>query len=344
MNQGTPGSISQHYVDAFNKGIQQQFQQEQSVTDALVMHDYQNSENAYADRIGAFGRPKRDTTRFADNPMTHAEFDRRQLNLVDFDDGVPIDPKDLKRVAENPTHAITMAMLAAFKREKDIFFFERLYGTSYTKKGGLKAIDYVTDGSTTSDGHVRVGGNSAGVTRPITSTTASGRNGRLVRGSLETEGITVGSRFNGFGDEMSTDPTGLTIAKLRGLRKVLLRLEAVKEDTMVPCLINSTQWENLLKEEPVINSDYATHGALVSGKVDHFLGYKFIHTELVPQVGGETRVTCILPESYTQQNGEVMGNIWELSGKKKIPYVYYKMCLGGTRMWGECTADIRCAE
>ena len=38
------------------------------------------------------------------------------------------------------------------------------------------------------------------------------------------------------------------------------------------------------------------------------------------------------------------GDVWRVPAKKNIPYVYFKLCAEASRMWGEVSGEIRCAE
>lgn len=73
-------------------------------------------------------------------------------------------------------------------------------------------------------------------------------------------------------------PTGLTKAKLLEAKEILDGNEA-DEEMMRFCIVTSKQVTELLNITEVASADYNTVKALAEGKVDTWLGYKFIRTE-----------------------------------------------------------------
>jgi len=342
---GTPSSIEAHYVNAFKAGIEQAFQQTESVFEPYLQKDSQKSEYQYWDRIGEAEDMVEDTTRYGDNPQSEIAHDRRRIGLRDFELGKPIDEKDLKRVAEDPMNAYTQALLASTKRKKDDFFLEQYFGTAYTGKSGGTSITYVKGVGDADSHNIVVGAASAGSSNPATATDTDGATSILAVGAAGTEGISVGGQFAGFGQTALTSASGLTIEKLKGLRTTMLQLEAMDQDAILNCFITAKQFEDLLNEDKIINSDYAVRKSLAEGQVTSFMGYRFIHSERLPLVGSERRCVVTLPKAYKMTIGaDTSADMWRLTGKKKIPYIYFKLCMGGSRMWGENSAEIRCAE
>ena len=341
----TPSSIETHFVNQFRDGISQAFQQTESVFEKYHERDTQKSEFQFWDRIGEADDMSEDTTRYGDNPMSEIEFDRRRIHINDFDLGKAIDEKDLKRVAEDPQNAYTQALVASTMRKKDDYFLDRVFDDAYTGKGGTTTIGFVK-GAGSEDGHnIVVGSQSNGSSNKVTATDTAGANSIAAIGAAATEGISVGSKFAGYGKSVLSDPSGLTLAKLKSLRTTMLQLEAMSQDTVLYCFITAKQFEDLLGIPEVINSDYAVKKSLAEGQVTSFMGYRFIHSERLPLAGSERRCLVTLPKAYKQVLGmETGGDMWRLTGKKKIPYIYFKLCIGGSRMWGENTAEIRCEE
>lgn len=342
---GTPESIETHYVNAFRDGIAQAFQQTESVFDPYVLRGRQKAEFDFSDRIGVAEDMTEDTTRYGDNPMSEIEHDRRRITLYDFELGKAIDEKDLKRVAEDPKNAYTQAMMASTKRKRDDFIIERYFGKAYTGKKGDTEINFVK-GTGDADSHnIVVGSISAGHSNPVTATDTNGSNSIVAVGAASTEGISVGGQFAGFNQTALTSSSGLTLAKLKGLRATMLRLEAIEQDTVLNCFLSARQIDDLLDIEQVRNMDYNNGRPLAEGRIAQYMGFRFIHTERLPLVGNERRVIVSLPKAFQLNIGEdTGGDMWRLPGKKKIPYIYFKQCIGGTREWGEVAAEIRCAE
>lgn len=74
--------------------------------------------------------------------------------------------------------------------------------------------------------------------------------------------------------------THLTVAKLKRAIRILMA-NNVNMNEQICCAINAAAHESLLSEAEIINGDYNNTLVLVNGKVDSFLGVKFIHTELL---------------------------------------------------------------
>jgi hypothetical protein len=79
--------------------------------------------------------------------------------------------------------------------------------------------------------------------------------------------------------------TGLTVAKLRQARRLLLQNEVDLDMGSLYCVAAATQLDDLLAEAQVINRDFNQPDApvLEEGKITRFLGIRFIHSELLTQ-------------------------------------------------------------
>lgn len=77
--------------------------------------------------------------------------------------------------------------------------------------------------------------------------------------------------------------TGLTVAKLREARRILLQNEVDLQMDKLNVVAQATQLDNLLAEAQVINRDFNQPDApvLMEGQVTRFLGMNFIHSELL---------------------------------------------------------------
>jgi hypothetical protein len=79
--------------------------------------------------------------------------------------------------------------------------------------------------------------------------------------------------------------TGLTVAKLRQARRLLLQAEVDLDMGSLYCVAAAVQLDDLLAEAQVINRDFNQPDApvLEEGKITRFLGIRFIHSELLTQ-------------------------------------------------------------
>ena len=333
--------IEAAYYDSFRAGFEQAFQQTESKLQPYFETESQNSEFQFFDRIGEAAEMTEDTGRYEVNPQSEIENNRRRLGLKDYELGKYVDEKDLKRVLTDPMNAYTQAMLASGKRKVDDIIIDNYFGTAYTGKSGSSAVTYVSASTAEGQKEISVGGNNLGSSNPVTASDI------YSVGSATTEGVSVGSAYDG--TAAGTTAKGLTLAKLKGLRATMQRLEAIDQDTVLNAFVTHKQLEDLLGIDEVINSDYAVRKSLAEGNVTTFMGYRFILTERLPlstgSEGDERRVIVSLPKALKMSVGTALkGDIWRDTSKKNIPYLYFKLCADASRMWGEVAGEIRCTE
>lgn len=321
--------IEKAYVNAFRSGFATAFQQSTSKLRPYVEIERQNVEFEYYDRVGLAEDMQQVTTRYGDNPHSEIPHDRRRIGLGDWDQGKMVDEKDLIRVLTDPSHAYTQAFLASANRKLDDIIVSGLTATAYTGKAGATTVDFVT----TAAGKVSVGAISDVQSRIVAGTYA-------VR-EAATEGIDVSYSYTG------TTPasSGITLAKLKAVRTTMLKLDAISQEEVLPCFISATQFEQLLGITEVINADYAVRKSLAEGNVTTFMGFKFIHVERLPLVNGVRSCFIFKPQALKLAvSQEISADAWRLPAKKNIPYIYVKMGMGTSRMWGEVLARVGCAE
>lgn len=151
----------------------------------------------------------------------------------------------------------------------------------------------------------------------------------------------------GFG---SASDTGLTVAKLREAKRLLMAADVDLEADELYLPLGATQHDNLLAEVQVISSDFngGDKPVLKEGKIARFLGINFIHTELAAataqQSSGDVLLACYA------KSGMHLG-IWndistsiskrnDLSGEPWQAYIY--MTAGSTRVEEEKVVQIAC--
>lgn len=321
--------IEKAYINSFKAGFEQAFQQTVSKLRSYVETERQSAEFDYYDRVGIADDMVQVTTRYGDNPMSEISHDRRRIGLADFEQGKAIDEKDLIKVATDPTSSYMQALVASANRKVDDLIIAGLTATAYTGKAGATSVAFAT---TTTD-KITVGALSDVQTRIVA--------GTYQAREAATEGIDVNVSYTGAAGASG----GLTLAKLKAVRKTMLRLEAIQQDELLNCFISAKQFEDLLGITEVINSDYAVRKSLAEGSVTTYMGFRFIHSERLPLASGERKVFVFKPKAYKLAVGvDVTADMWRLPEKKNIPYIYTKLGMGGSRMWGECLARIGCAE
>jgi len=334
---GTPPggiTINTAYVESFKAGFEQAFQQTTSKLQPYFEQESQNEEFQYFDRIGTAEPMAEDATRYGDNPNSDIVHDRRRIGLRDYELGKYIDEKDLKRVLTDPMNAYTQALLSSGKRKIDDIIIDKFFGPAFTGKSGGTQVDFVTAPADIDSGLISVGAISAG---SITT------NGKYAVVAGDKEGFSIGENYVSAGADASS---GLTLDKLRAARHTMLRLESITQDDTINCFLSAKQLDDLLRIDEVINSDYSVRKNLAEGNVTTFMGFRFIQTErLAVDDDGNRRVIIATPRSLKMSTGTALkGDVWRVPAKKNIPYLYFKLCAEASRMWGEVSGEIRCAE
>jgi hypothetical protein len=85
--------------------------------------------------------------------------------------------------------------------------------------------------------------------------------------------------------------SGLTIGKLRQTKYIFDDNEVDEEDERI-FVASAKQMQDLLRTTEITSVDYNSVKALVDGKVDTFLGFKFRRTQLLPRDAGTDVRTC----------------------------------------------------
>lgn len=136
--------------------------------------------------------------------------------------------------------------------------------------------------------------------------------------------------------KVAAGSTGLTIAKLRSAREILLAAD-IDLDMGATCIINPAGLTDLLSATEITSSDYNTVKALVQGQVDTFLGFKFVVS---------TQVTALKAYCYAKNaavlavGSEPVVRISERADKNYSTQVFVEMDIGATRVEDEGVVEI----
>lgn len=143
--------------------------------------------------------------------------------------------------------------------------------------------------------------------------------------------------------------TGLTVAKLREAKRLLMANEVDLESEELIAIVTAKQHDDLLKEIQIISSDFnGDRPVLVEGKVTRFLGINIIHCERLDLDGSSYRRIPVYAKSgmyLGKWNGEYKTDISQrkdLSGLPWQSYVY--MTMGATRIEEKKVMEIKCSE
>lgn len=142
--------------------------------------------------------------------------------------------------------------------------------------------------------------------------------------------------------------TGMTVAKLRAAKKLLMANEVNVESDPITAILTARQIDDLLAEIEVIHQDYKL-GAQVNsdGLITKILGINIVHCERLETDGSSYRRIPVFAKS-----GMHLG-IWQdvktdISQRKDLsghPWqAYVQMMAGATRLEEEKIVEIKCSE
>lgn len=153
-----------------------------------------------------------------------------------------------------------------------------------------------------------------------------------------------------FVDSGTASSSGLTVDKLRAALQLFEENEAWGQDAenygdQLVMAVTSSQLMNLLRATEVTSIDFNSVKALVEGKVDSFMGFKFIRTQRLPLVDGVR--TCLAWVKSKAKFG-----VWD-DFKVKLSIrddmdealqVRAKFACGATRLQEEGFVTLKCVE
>lgn len=143
---------------------------------------------------------------------------------------------------------------------------------------------------------------------------------------------------------IASGSTGLTVAKLRQARQILLSADVDPEEPMF-CAVTPKQLDDLLATTEVTSADYNTVKALVNGMVDTFLGFKFVITNRLTTNGtSERQVICWAKSGLGLAFGDRKVRVTERSDKHYLWQTYFGMYVGAVRIENERVVEIDCTE
>lgn len=160
------------------------------------------------------------------------------------------------------------------------------------------------------------------------------------------ENGTTNTAFATATQQVAVGTSGLTVAKLRAAREILLSNEVDVEMDPLFIAVTAKQLDDLLGTTEVTSSDYNTVKALVQGQVDTFLGFKFVHTELLGVDGSNNRRVIAWAKSglHLGMWNDVNTRIDQRADKSYATQVYVKGTFGATRTEEKKVVEILCDE
>lgn len=145
-------------------------------------------------------------------------------------------------------------------------------------------------------------------------------------------------------NQIAVGSSGLTIAKLITAKELLDAADVdPEEERYIACA--ASQISDLLNTTEVKSVDYNSVKALVEGKVDTFMGFKFIRTQRVT-LSSTTRTALAWAKSgiVLAKRNEMVSRIDVVPTKHYATQVYASISCGSTRMEEAKCVEIGCYE
>lgn len=139
--------------------------------------------------------------------------------------------------------------------------------------------------------------------------------------------------------------SNLTIGKLRRARYMLDANEALEDGEDLVAVVHASQIQALLRQTEVTSADYNTVKALVEGRVDSFMGFKFVRMNRLPKSGNNRSCLFFARGGLLAAVGyDIMVDVGPRRDKRNSIQVYVCMNMGATRMWEEKVIKVLCDE
>lgn len=164
--------------------------------------------------------------------------------------------------------------------------------------------------------------------------------------ALTGENGSTSTAFDTSNQQIAVASSGLTVAKLRDAKRILLSNEVDPAFDPLYIAITAQQLDDLLASTEATSSDYNTVKTLVQGDIDTFLGFKFIHCERLGVDGSSNRRVIAWAKSgiHLGMWSDIMTDISVRKDKSLATQVYVKGTFGATRTEEGKVVEILCSE
>ena len=151
------------------------------------------------------------------------------------------------------------------------------------------------------------------------------------------------SEGSGAGNTGGTGAQGLNIEKLRQARRILKSNNVDLEAQTPTIVVTADQTFDLLAQNEITSADFNTVRALVSGELDTYMGFRFVHTELLEtDNGGDVRNPVYVEAGMGMAEAQApRARITERPDKRFSTYIYYSTSVGATRLEEEKVVEIK---
>ncbi len=146
------------------------------------------------------------------------------------------------------------------------------------------------------------------------------------------------------GQVVALSATGLTVAKLREAKRLLMAADVDIDREKLFVAVTAQQHDDLLGETQTVSIDFNTTRVLVDGRITAFMGFNFIHTELLlTDTNGDNRCPAwAMSGMHLGMWNDITTRITERDDKSYSTQVYVKATHGATRVEEEKVVEILC--
>lgn len=178
------------------------------------------------------------------------------------------------------------------------------------------------------------------------------RDAAIIAAATGTARTGTGTATLPVAQQITASATGLTIAKLLTTKEILDASEIDVDDSdgqlgMATRVIGVTtrQVSDLLNTTEVKSADYNTVKALAEGKIDTFMGFKFIRSEAWGKVGTTRSIAAWIKGCIAFGSGmDIVTSIDTLPTKNYSVQVYARESIGAVRIEDAGVVQIDCIE
>ncbi len=262
--------------------------------------------------------------RFADSPVQAISHQRRRVSAQPKNAGFFVEGFDTRRMNYDVFQPYAEATSMAMARKMDTVIIDAAFGSAYESDGGVM------------DGATEIVWNDTNFPN------------QFIDVDFQVGTATVD--YSGI-DNSAGNRRTLSIDKLLKARRILSENEADQYDEggnpLYFIVCSASQIEALLHSTQIQSTDYNNIRALVEGQTNYFAGFQFIRYESMPTAGtGDSLVESVLafhPQGLAFCSWEEpITEIERRSDKSFVPYAYFEMDIGATRVWEEMVIEVSC--
>ena len=262
--------------------------------------------------------------RFADSPVQAISHQRRRVSAQPKNAGFFVEGFDTRRMNYDVFQPYAEATSMAMARKMDATIVDAAFGSAYESDGGAM------------DGATEIVWNSSNFPNQFI-----GVDFQVGTATVDYSGI----------DNSAGNRRTLSIDKLLKARRILSENEADQYDEggnpLYFIVCSAAQIESLLHSTTIQSIDYNNIRALVEGQTNYYAGFQFIRYESMPTTGSADTLTEKVLAFHPQGLAfcsweEPITEIERRSDKSFVPYAYFEMDIGATRVWEEMVIQIDC--